>query len=221
MESTAGFSLRSFCCVRALALGFALPVALTLPLVTAGAEATGDDEHSLTAGQRDAARLDQVTVTTRRREERLLEVPDSVTALTAAVIDSSHITNVKDVALRIPNFSVVEAQQPGVSKLNVRGVCQANNGEPPVAVVVDGVQMSNAYQITQKLFDIEHIEVLKGPQGAVYGRAAWSVSAFLENALDEQYVLEFLPRQWSGVSAGDVAAAGRGRHWGVEGRYRF
>ena len=52
-------------------------------------------------------------------------------------------------------------------------------------------------------------------------RAAWSLSAFLENALDEQYVVEFLPAQWSGVAAGDVAAAGRGRHWGIEARYRF
>jgi iron complex outermembrane receptor protein len=51
--------------------------------------------------------------------------------------------------------------------------------------------------------------------------SAWTLAAFLENALDEQHVLEYLPQQWSGIAAGDVAAAGRGRHWGVEARYRF
>ena len=120
----------------------------------------------------DSDRLDEVLVTARRREERLLDVPDSVTALSAATIQSAHITTVKDVALRVPNFSLVEGQQPGAELLNVRGVCQARNGDPPVAVAVDGVQISNAVQISQALFDVERIEVLKGPQGAVYGRNA-------------------------------------------------
>jgi iron complex outermembrane receptor protein len=120
----------------------------------------------------DSDRLDEVLITARRREERLLDVPDSVTALTATTIQNAHITNVKDVALRVPNFSIVEGQQPGAELLNVRGVCQARNGDPPVAVSIDGVQVSNAVQISQALFDVEHIEVLKGPQGAVYGRNA-------------------------------------------------
>jgi iron complex outermembrane receptor protein len=116
--------------------------------------------------------LDQVIVTARRREERLLEVPDSITAFTAAAIEGSHIASVKDVAQRMSNFTIVEAQEPGVGQLNVRGVCQARNGEPPVALVIDGVQMSSSYQITQPLFDVERIEVVKGPQGAMYGRNA-------------------------------------------------
>jgi iron complex outermembrane recepter protein len=113
-----------------------------------------------------------VLVTARRREEPLLEVPDSVSALTGASITSAHISSVTDVALRVPNFSIVEGQQPGAELLNVRGVCQARNGDPPVAVVIDGVQISNAVQISQALFDVERVEVLKGPQGAVYGRNA-------------------------------------------------
>ncbi|HVY79712.1 MAG TPA: TonB-dependent receptor [Steroidobacteraceae bacterium] len=120
----------------------------------------------------ESAGLEEVLVTARKREERMLEVPDSMTALGAATIESAHIENVKDVALHVPNVSIIEAQQPGVALLNIRGVGQARNGEPPVAVVVDGVQLSNAYQITQDLFDVERIEVLKGPQGAVYGRNA-------------------------------------------------
>jgi iron complex outermembrane receptor protein len=52
-------------------------------------------------------------------------------------------------------------------------------------------------------------------------RARWTVAALLENALDERYVLELLPQQWSGVATGDVAKAGRGRHWGVQVSYSY
>jgi iron complex outermembrane receptor protein len=119
-----------------------------------------------------SAVLPEVRVTARRREEPLLDVPDSITVVGPMTLDNARITSVEDLALRVPNVSLVEAQQPGVSQLNIRGVCQAHNGEPPVAMVIDGVQLTHPYQITQALFDIERIEVLKGPQGAVYGRNA-------------------------------------------------
>jgi iron complex outermembrane receptor protein len=54
----------------------------------------------------------------------------------------------------------------------VRGISQARNSEPSVAVLIDGVQMANPSQFNQELFDIDTIQVLKGPQGAVYGRNA-------------------------------------------------
>ena len=52
-------------------------------------------------------------------------------------------------------------------------------------------------------------------------RPAWTVSAYLENATNEQYVLEYLPSHWSGIPTGDISAAGRGRHGGIEASYRF
>jgi len=145
-------------------------VGIALLVVFVSAPTYAQTEHATTAAA--DSDLETIYVTARKRTERLQDIPDSITALTADVIQSADIQNVKDVAVRVPNVSIVEAQQPGVALINIRGVGQARNGEPPVAVVVDGVQISNAYEITQDLFDVERIEVLKGPQGAVYGRNA-------------------------------------------------
>lgn len=148
----------------------------TAGLAVAGCLAAGsvaaDVEHPSAEGGAAVTEIDEILVTARKRTERLQDIPDSITAFTANAIQSANISTIKDVAARVPNVSVVEAQQPGVALINIRGVGQARNSEPPVAVIVDGVQLSNAYQITQDLFDVERIEVLKGPQGAVYGRNA-------------------------------------------------
>ncbi|MEX1147442.1 MAG: TonB-dependent receptor plug domain-containing protein, partial [Sphingomonadales bacterium] len=116
--------------------------------------------------------LEEIVVTARKREERLLDVPDAITAFTATAIERSGLRSVTDVSALVPNFSIVQGQQPGTEFINMRGVGQIRNGEPPVAMVIDGVQVSSGYQITQDLFDVERIEVLKGPQGSVYGRNA-------------------------------------------------
>jgi iron complex outermembrane recepter protein len=134
--------------------------------------ATAQTEHAAVDSASSDADLGTIFVTARKRTERLQDVPDAISAFTADAIQSADIQDVKDVAVRVPNVSIVEAQQPGVALINIRGVGQARNGEPPVAMIVDGVELSNSYQITQELFDVERIEVLKGPQGAVYGRNA-------------------------------------------------
>ncbi|MDB5366244.1 MAG: TonB-dependent receptor [Rhodospirillales bacterium] len=118
------------------------------------------------------AGTEEITVTARKREERLQDVPDAINVFTSARIEDAHIQTVRDVAQRVPNVSFTTGEQPGLLLINVRGIGQVRNGEPPIAVVIDGVQLYNINQITQNLFDIEQIEVLKGPQGSVYGRNA-------------------------------------------------
>ena len=71
-----------------------------------------------------------------------------------------------------PNVSLVEAESVGQSFLTIRGLTEVRNGQAPVAFVVDGVQESSNRQFTQALFDLDSIQVLKGPQGALYGRNA-------------------------------------------------
>ena len=78
----------------------------------------------------------------------------------------------RDFIAMVPNMTLVEVQNVGNSFITVRGISQARNSEPSVAVFVDGVLETNPYEFNQELVDIKQIEVLKGPQGALYGRDA-------------------------------------------------
>ena len=117
--------------------------------------------------------LEEIVVTARSREESLLDVPDTVTVFSEASIEQYGIDEYFDFIRVTPGLSFVEASQsPGIALLNIRGIGQQLNQEPPVAVVVDGIQVASAAAITQALVDVERIEVVKGPQGALYGRNA-------------------------------------------------
>jgi iron complex outermembrane recepter protein len=114
----------------------------------------------------------EVTVTARRRDELSLDVPVAVNTFTADVIEAAGIDRPQDFIALTPNMSLVQTQNQGTSFVTVRGISQARNSEPSVAVLIDGVQMANPSQFNQELFDIDSIQVLKGPQGALYGRNA-------------------------------------------------
>jgi iron complex outermembrane recepter protein len=118
------------------------------------------------------ASLEEIIVTARRRAESFQDVPVTMTAFDAEDIRSAGIERPRDFVALTPNVTLVETQNQGTSFLTVRGISQARNSEPSVAVLVDGVLMSSPAQFTQELFDVEQIEVLKGAQGAVYGRNA-------------------------------------------------
>src|SRR6187200_1506234 len=104
-----------------------------------------------------------ITVTPRRRDESSLDVPGAINAFTAADIKTAGIDRPQDFVALTPNMSLVQTQNQGTSFVTVRGISQARNSEPSVAVLIDGVQMANPSQFNQ---------VLKGPQGALYGRNA-------------------------------------------------
>lgn len=113
-----------------------------------------------------------IVVTARKQSETLQDIPDSIQAFSSDTLEQAGIGSVNDLTKLVSGFHIVEAQQPGVALINIRGIGQVRNGEAPIAVVVDGVQQNSPNQITQDLFDIEQIEFLKGPQGALYGRNA-------------------------------------------------
>lgn len=129
------------------------------------------------AGEQDAPRpannqLDTVLIQARGRSETLQSVPVSVKAFSAKAIEDAGITAPRDFVAVTPNLSLTESQSVGTSFMTIRGLSQVRNSEAPMAVVVDGVAQADAKQFTQELFDVQGIEVLRGPQGALYGRNA-------------------------------------------------
>ncbi len=121
----------------------------------------------------DEAVIEEIMVTSRYRAEKLSDVPDSITAFKAEDIERFRIERINRVATLTPNLRFSDDQEVGVSTLVIRGVRQnRGTGQPPVSFRIDGVSATNNLLTTQELFDIESVDVLRGPQGALYGRNA-------------------------------------------------
>lgn len=119
-----------------------------------------------------SVKLETVIVKSQRREERLQDVPVVVKAFSAKQIEASGIKSTQDFINMTPNMSMDNAMDYANSFVVIRGLSSFNNADFPVAVVVDGVPQGNQKQLKMNLFDVQSIEVLKGPQGALYGRNA-------------------------------------------------
>lgn len=117
--------------------------------------------------------FEEIIVTARFRSESLQEVPDSITAFSASKIEKLGITDIEGVVNQTPNFIVRETFRAGVTFITIRGITTGQQGFAPITYTVDGVKAATLDAINQgALFDIERIEVLKGPQGALYGAGA-------------------------------------------------
>src|ERR1700728_5169394 len=132
--------------------------------------------------QTDVTNLEEVVVTARKRDESLLSVPITVDVFNAQNVQSAGIESPRDFIAMVPNMTLVETQNVGNSFITIRGISQARNSEPSVAVLVDGVLKTNPYEFDQELSDIQQIEVLKGPQGALYGRDAIAGAIIIRTA---------------------------------------
>jgi iron complex outermembrane recepter protein len=152
----------------------ALRRAMALLITTLGVLTIAAPQRAQAQTQAQASQptLEEVVVTARKREEALLNVPVTVDAFTQQTIESAGIEAPRDFVALVPNMTLVEVQNVGNSFITIRGISQARNSEPSVAVLVDGVLEPNPYEFDQELNDVTSIQVLKGPQGALYGRNA-------------------------------------------------
>lgn len=122
--------------------------------------------------EEDEFALEEIVVTARGREETLQSAPLSVSVLGKQTIEDARVNRVDDFIALTSGITIANAQDAGTNFITIRGMSQTRNGEPPVAVVVDGVLQVNSRTFDQTLFDVENIQVLRGPQGARYGRNA-------------------------------------------------
>ena len=111
-------------------------------------------------------------VTAQRRAENLQDVPSAITALSETVIERADIHDLTDIATRIPGLTF-SPFSPGQNIVALRGASSNDDGagtDNSVAVFVDDVYLGRVSNINPELFDIERIEVLRGPQGTLYGK---------------------------------------------------
>jgi len=128
------------------------------------------------------AQIEEIVITTRKREENLQDVPISVNAFTDQQIRRQGITNIGDVAKYSPSVTFDTGYNPTDTRVNIRGL-SATRGRSNVAFLIDGIDVTTENVIAagsgllasrRLLNDVERIEVVKGTQSALFGRSAFS-----------------------------------------------
>ncbi|MDE2597343.1 MAG: TonB-dependent receptor [Sphingomonadales bacterium] len=118
--------------------------------------------------------LDTITVTARKRVEDVQSVPVAVSALSGAALENRFVPDVRSVAKYIPNVQLGQVQYSGATlSASIRGISFADierSFEPAVATSVDGIFLASNTGALVDMFDVESIEVLRGPQGTLFGR---------------------------------------------------
>lgn len=141
----------------------------------AGAQTTGAGaDAGGTAVEPAADRVEDIIVTARKREESLQTVPIAVSAFSAKALVQQHIENLANLRFVVPNLSVVANQgTPNGAQIYLRGIGQDDQtvtAEGGVGVYLDGVFLGSAIGGLLDTNEFERIEVLRGPQGTLYGR---------------------------------------------------
>lgn len=116
--------------------------------------------------------LEEIIVTAQRREQNLQQVPVAVSALSQNAIEKADITDLTDIATRVPGLTF-SPFSPGQNILALRGASSNDDGagtDNSIAVFVDDVYLGRASNVNPELFDLERVEVLRGPQGTLYGK---------------------------------------------------
>ena len=116
--------------------------------------------------------IEEIIVTARQREETLRDVPGTVRVLTSEDIERSGIQRAEDFVYMTPGVSIVDSAEVGDTQVNIRGINGARDAENSYALIVDGVLMTNPAALNREYANLSQIEILKGPQGALYGRNA-------------------------------------------------
>jgi len=160
------------------------------------------------APQDDSASLDDVIVTAQRREQSLQDVPIAITAFNAETLERTAATGIQDVAGKAPGVTLTQFNI-GEPQIYIRGVGTSSDSaasDPSIGVSIDEVSIGRAGASALAFLDIERVEILRGPQGTLYGRNA---SGGALNVYTRRPVLED-----SGMLLGRVGSFGE---YGVEG----
>jgi len=162
--------------VAALTLALAMPAHAADPTVGEGSSDASADAAPAAADAGDDMGLGDIVVTATKRETNLQKTPIAIAVLNATTIADRHVQSLYDLAdgaipsLRVATF---EARQTALT-IGIRGIVPLDANQPAreqgVGIYVDGVYLGRQHGLNAALFDVERIEVLKGPQGTLFGR---------------------------------------------------
>ena len=176
----------------------------------AGAQETTNKTSS------DAA-LAEIVVTAQKKQERLLDVPVAVTVVDADTLTSQNLVRLSDFYNRLPGLQYAGGATGRVSQLSLRGITTGGNTSPTVAILMDDVPFggtTNAGQPPIPDFDpatIDHLEVLRGPQGTLYGASSLGgLIKYVTRAPDTKDFSGRVEVSGSSVAHGKEGYSGRG-----------
>ena len=118
--------------------------------------------------------LEEIVVTANKREQNVQDVGTSITAFSGAQVRELGYTNTIDIAQQTPALNIIQ-MHPSVTTVNIRGISQnefADHLEGPIAMISDNAYVSSMGAAGVQMFDVGRVEVLRGPQGTLFGRNA-------------------------------------------------
>lgn len=182
------------------------PLALCIAIVATGL-------HPVTRAQAPAdaaaAVLEEIIVTATKRQTSLMETPLAITAVGADTLQAANISNAKSLDKAVPSLQIRDTGSNGQGslELSLRGISNANfteQGDPAVGFHIDGVYTARPQAALQLMYDLERVEVLRGPQGTLFGRNS-TVGAL--NLITAKPTVESLHGHIE-ISGGDYAQRG-------------
>lgn len=151
-------------------------VSLLLGVATS---ASAQDSKETTVGE--------VIVVAQKRSENLQDVPVSVSAVSGETLQAANVQTLEDLSASVPGFVVAASVNYGSAPLSIRGVGGANGGgnvfaDEPVSIYVDDAVVGRLRMSTSDLVDVGSVEVLRGPQGTLYGRNSTAGAVLVRSA---------------------------------------
>jgi iron complex outermembrane recepter protein len=149
------------------------PSALCVAALVAATVAVVPAAHAQQSQGADSTVLEEVVVTAQKREERLQDVPVSITALSGDQLISLKLNSGTDIAKYTPNLRISNAGNEDQPKISIRGLSQFDfnlNASSPTGVFYDEVYIASQFLGGPQIYDMQRVEVLRGPQGTLFGK---------------------------------------------------
>jgi iron complex outermembrane receptor protein len=140
-------------------------------VITATSSALGQESDAPDNAKQQIYQLESVTVTAQKKKENVQEVPESISVISSQDIEDAHLTEASQIHTVVPNFMSYGTNNRAISTpmFNMRGLGNLYEGDSAVSIYIDDIPITDPSFFSFPLDNIERIEVLRGPQGTLYG----------------------------------------------------